>query len=273
MTHPRSLVPTVPAGLAVALAEESPYAVAVSGGVDSLTLAAAVGALGADLLCVHATSPAVPAEATARTRLLASARGWPLRVVDAGEFADPRYRANGLDRCYHCKSHLYDAVARVAPGRVILSGTNRDDLCDVRPGLRAAGERGVRHPFVEAGLDKAAVRALAAALGLGAVATLPAAPCLSSRVEIGLRVDAADLALAHTIERMVRARLTPRTVRCRVRRTGLVVELDTATLDALDADARRALIAAVRMRAPGRPVALAPYIMGGAVLTRQMAAE
>ncbi|KAA5605993.1 adenine nucleotide alpha hydrolase [Roseospira marina] len=263
----------VPHALATVLRAVSPCAVAVSGGVDSLTLAAAAARVGVDLLCVHATSPAVPAEATARTRALAAAHGWSLIVLDSGEFADPRYRRNGADRCYICKGHLYDAAAHAAPGRTILSGTNFDDLNDIRPGLTAAGERGVRHPFVEAGLDKAAVRALAAALGLGDVATLPAAPCLSSRIETGLRVEAEDLALAHTVEGWIRDWLRPQTVRCRVRRAGLVVELDAAALDALDVGGRTALLAGLRVRAPGRPVTLARYAMGSAAHPALKAAE
>jgi len=254
----------IPPRLAGILAEASPCAIAVSGGVDSLTLATAAARTGADVLYVHATSPAVPADATSRTRTLARNQGWTLRILETGEFQDPRYRANAGDRCFHCKRHLYAAIADEAPGRTILSGTNVDDLSDIRPGLEAARLRGVRHPFVEAGLDKGAVRALARALGLGDVANLPAAPCLSSRIETGLRVKRADLALAHAIECWVRVRLNPATVRCRVRATGLVVELDDQTLDALSPGARQTLLAALMRFAPGRPISLAPYVMGGA---------
>jgi len=255
----------VPAPLAEILTTIGPCAVAVSGGVDSLTLAAAVARTAGDLLCVHATSPAVPHEATARTRALAARHGWPLRVLDAEEFANPHYRANGPDRCYHCKSHLYDAIRRDAPERTILSGTNQDDLSDIRPGLRAAAERGVRHPFVEAGLNKAAVRALATALGLGQVATLPSAPCLSSRIETGLSVESSDLALADAVERWMRARLAPSVVRCRIRRGGrLVVELDTETLRQLADTDRQALLQDLERQAPMWRVTLEPYVMGGA---------
>jgi uncharacterized protein len=204
--------------------------IAVSGGVDSLTLAtAAHDVLGAAARMHHAVSPAVPPEATARTRALAAARGWALNVFDAGEFADPRYRANPSDRCFFCKTNLYGALAAHAGGTV-LSGTNTDDLGDYRPGLQAAADHGVRHPFVEAGIDKATVRRIAAALGLGDVAELPASPCLSSRIETGIRVEPDLLALVHRAERMVADALSPRTVRCRVRAGGIVIELDAATL-------------------------------------------
>ena len=207
--------------------------VALSGGVDSLTLAAfAHGVLGGKATLVHAVSPAVPVEATVRVREFAARRGAALTVLDAGEFADEAYRANPSNRCYFCKSHLYDAI-RARFETVILSGTNFDDLSDYRPGLVAARERGVRHPFVEAGLTKARVRELARYLGLGEIAELPAAPCLSSRVETGIRIEAPALALIDAVEAELRRVVTPKAVRCRVRRRGVIVEMDEASLDQL----------------------------------------
>lgn len=239
-------------------------AVAVSGGVDSLTLSAAAhAALGARVALFHAVSPAVPPEATARTRTLAAARGWALHVFDAGEFADPRYRANPADRCFFCKTNLYGAIA-ARTADPILSGTNTDDLADWRPGLKAAASHGVRHPFVEAGIDKATVRRLAARLGLGTVADLPAAPCLSSRIETGIRVEPELLALVHRAERLLSERLAPRTVRARVRAAGLVIELDPEALDRAAAveGALRAALGTLTTRA----VRFAPYRTGSAFL-------
>ena len=249
-------------------------AVAVSGGVDSLTLAAVAGeALGGRAHMHHAVSPAVPPEATARTRALAAARGWALDVFDAGEFADPAYRANPANRCFFCKLNLYGAVA----GRTvdpILSGTNLDDLGDYRPGLDAARGQGVRHPFVEAGIGKAGVRAIAARLGLGEIADLPASPCLSSRVETGIRIEAETLAFVHAAERLVGAALNPRTVRCRVRAEAVVIELDEDALAALDAPREAPLRARLHARLGAmlgeagleRPLRFAPYRMGSAFL-------
>src|SRR5262249_33153663 len=155
---------------------------------------------------VHAVSPAVPAHATARVAAYAEREGWTLRMVDAGEFADPRYRANPVDRCYFCKTNLY---ARIRPltDRVIAPGTHVDHLGDFRPGLRAAAEKDVVHPYVEAGIDKAAVRALARGLSLSDLAELPAQPCLSSRVETGIAIDADDLAFVDAMERRLSAGL------------------------------------------------------------------
>ncbi len=265
-------------------------AIAVSGGIDSLTLAAAAApVLEHRLTLHHASSPAVPGEATERTRALAAERGVALEVFDAGEFEDARYRANPANRCFFCKTNLYGAiVARLqGSGALVLSGTNTDDLGDYRPGLQAADAHGVRHPFVEAGISKATLRGIASRLGLGALAELPSAPCLSSRIETGLSIEPRTLALVHEAERLVAARLgmaqaggagATRAVRCRVRRDGLVIELDPTSLRAARDAGEDALGQAVAELAaaagePARPVRFAAYRTGSAFLRPAPAAE
>ena len=158
----------------------------------------------------------MPREATQRTQALAEREGWTLHVIDAGEFDNADYMRNPVNRCFFCKTSLYGSI-RPHTAAQIVSGTNLDDLGEYRPGLLAAREHGVRHPFVEAGLRKSDVRALARQLGLGEVAELPASPCLSSRVETGIAIDPAVLALVHATEQLVAQALQPKTVRCRVR--------------------------------------------------------
>jgi len=245
-------------------------AVAVSGGVDSLTLAAfAHRQLPQRVEMFHAVSPAVPGEGTARTRELAAREGWNLRVIDAGEFDDASYRANPVNRCFYCKSSLYGAIRPLTDTQIV-SGTNLDDLGEYRPGLIAAREHGVRHPFVEAAMGKAKVRALARELGLGEVAELPSSPCLSSRVETGIAIDPRVLANIHATEQRVSAELSPRTVRCRVRATAVVVELDPDTLDGLDVSRRLVLADVVRgifsSTHADIPVRFEPYRTGSAFL-------
>lgn len=268
--------------LDAALSAIGPMAVAVSGGVDSLTLmAAAHRRLGAGaVLAVHAVSPAVPGEATERVRAEAARAGWALRVIEAGEFADPEYRRNPVNRCFFCKTNLYGAIRSVTD-RAVVSGANLNDLGEYRPGLDAAREHGVRHPYVEAGLDKAAVRALARDLGLGAVAELPAGPCLSSRVETGIPIEPATLRFIHAVERIVGAAIPARSdarraVRCRVRAAGIVIELDPAGLAALDEAMRAELGARIAAEAPAdlapSPVRFLPYRTGSAFLIGEMGA-
>jgi uncharacterized protein len=250
-------------------------AVAVSGGVDSLTLAqAAHRRLGAGVEMIHATSPAVPAEATARTRALAEREGWTLRVIDAGEFADRDYLANPVNRCFFCKSSLYRSLAAMTD-RQMVSGANTDDLGDYRPGMQAAAERGVRHPFIEAGIGKAGVRAVARVLNLGGIAELPASPCLSSRIETGIPVTPEALDFVHAVESRISAWLAgrggfPGAVRCRIRRDGPAVELDAASLAmvlAPEAEALRGEVAELATaRGYGAGLSFGPYRMGSAFL-------
>lgn len=254
-------------GSIVAAIERHPrLAIAVSGGVDSLTLAHIATRHARTVATMyHATGPAVPRAARERVEAHAAANGWRLVVIDAQELADPRYRANPVDRCYYCKTNLYARIAE-ATADTIASGTNRDDLGDYRPGLRAAAERAVVHPYVETGIGKEGIHALARHLRLADIERLPAQPCLASRVETGIAIDPADLAFIDGMERALAARLgSEATLRCRVTHDGVVVELGAAEV-ARDA-AVATEIATARCALAGRRLAgVRPYVRGAAFL-------
>ncbi|MDR6951551.1 uncharacterized protein J2X65_000900 [Ancylobacter sp. 3268] len=254
------------ARLATVIADLPPLAVAVSGGIDSLTLATLAHRVApTPPMMIHAVSPAVPSAARALIESHAEAEGWNLHLLDAGEQNDPNYRANPYNRCYFCKSNLYGTM-RAATDRTLASGTNLDDLSDHRPGLDAARAHDVVHPFVLAGIDKAAIRSIARHLGFTAFADLPAQPCLASRVETGIAINPRDLAFIDRAERSVRERLgRGETIRVRLRRDGVHLELGSA----LD-PAREAEIAGIMMclcTDENRLFAgMAPYRTGSAFL-------
>jgi len=200
---------------------------------------------------------------------LAAEQGWALRIIDAGEFDDADYRANPVNRCFFCKTNLYGAIARHT-GAQIVSGANLDDLGEYRPGLDAARTHGVRHPYLEARIGKAEVRALARRLGLGDLSELPAAPCLSSRIETGLAIRPEILKAVHAVERSLAIDFPQGVIRCRVRAKGVVVELDPATLAAVRGPREAAVRAEVAKMfadaAAGGNLVFEPYRNGGAFL-------
>jgi len=171
--------------------------VAFSGGVDSSYLAwAAHRALGRDALAVTAVSPSYPAAHREVAERVVAENGLAHRFVDTSEMAREGYRRNQADRCYFCKTELFevlDQVAGEAGFDAVAYGINTDDRRDFRPGHRAASEHGVLSPLVDAGLGKQDIRDLSRAAGLP-TADLPASACLSSRLVYGLEVTPERLA-------------------------------------------------------------------------------
>lgn len=180
-----------PADPAVPISAEHPLGVAYSGGVDSAALlAAAVRIPGPDAVRALLGVPESLPRREYRAALATAARiGATVVEIPTDEIDDEHYRANDVDRCYHCKSELFsriDAASASGLGLAALAyGEKADDARRPdRPGGRAADEHRVLRPLAEAGLTKAGVRALARDLGL-VVADKPAAPCLASRIPHG----------------------------------------------------------------------------------------
>ena len=170
---------------------------AFSGGVDSSYLAwAANEALGRNALAVTAVSPSYPASHRAMAEEIVDRFALPHRFIETHEMERPDYRANASDRCYHCKTELFEQmdrlVAELGFDRVCY-GVNTDDTSDFRPGHRAADEHDVLAPFLDVSLSKQEIRDLSRAVGLP-TADLPASACLSSRLPYGTEVTVERLA-------------------------------------------------------------------------------
>lgn len=162
--------------------------VAFSGGVDSsVLLQLAVLVLGADrVVAILGVSPSLAETERGAAHQVARFVGVPVVEVQTFEGDRPEYRANGPDRCFHCKDELFTRIGDevVATHRLdaVAYGENADDARRPdRPGSRAASQHRVLRPLADAGWDKAAVRRLARAWELPC-ADKPAAPCLASRI-------------------------------------------------------------------------------------------
>jgi len=229
--------------------------VAFSAGVDStFVLAVAREVLGDGAVALTAHSPSVPAAERAEARRLAARLGARHVEVESREQEDPRYVANGPDRCYFCKTELYRLcleTARTLGLAAVLDGFNADDRRDHRPGHRAALEGRVRSPLAEAGLTKAEVRAWSEAYGLPTW-DKPQMACLASRIPYGTPVTPERLARVERAEAALRA-LGLRSFR--VRHHGDIGRIELSAEEMADGFARREALAAA-VRAAGFPCAV-----------------
>jgi uncharacterized protein len=226
--------------------------VAFSGGVDSsVVLALATRGLGPDRVeAVTAISPSYPAGEMRVAAETASDLGVAHRSVWTHEVEREAYARNDELRCYHCKAELYGVLGRLVriaiPDTAVLAGANAGDLDEFRPGIWAGERAGIRNPLLEASVGKRTVRSIARTLGLR-VSDKPALACLSSRVELGIRISPELLARVDEAETVVRA-LGFDVVRVRHHGASATIEVPAGEVDRLLAHpgrdaALRALVA------------------------------
>ena len=221
--------------------------VAFSGGVDSGLLAKiAADRLGERALAVTAVSPSLPAAEREEVVAFVAAFGIRHEFIASEEAEDPRYQVNAPDRCYFCKSNVYQTLGNLAAARgiaTLVDGTNADDVGDHRPGRQAARERGVRSPLQEADLHKEEIRSYARDLQLP-LWDKPAAACLASRIPYGSPVTADKLSQVEQAEAAIRA-LGVRQLRVRHHGDTARVEVDPQQFDLLISN-RDAIVAELR---------------------------
>src|SRR6478735_1173147 len=200
--------------------------IAYSGGVDSAYLACAASqAMPGRLLAVTADSASYPRRHRAIAEQVAAQFGFPHEFVQTAELERPEYRANPANRCYYCKTELYEHLSKLASDRgfaAIADGSNADDRGDYRPGRQAAREFGVISPLDEAELTKDEIRELGRQAGM-ATWDEPASACLSSRIPYHSEVTDEKLRMIEAAERVLRG-LGFRV--CRVRHHDTIARLE-----------------------------------------------
>jgi pyridinium-3,5-biscarboxylic acid mononucleotide sulfurtransferase len=218
--------------------------IAYSGGVDSAFLAlAASRVLPGRLLCVTADSPSYPRRHRELAARIARDFQLPHEFIETSEMERPEYRANPANRCYYCKTELYEHLSELATARgfaVIADGSNADDRGDYRPGRQAAREFGVKSPLDDAGLTKAEIRELSRRAGLPTWDE-PASACLSSRIPYQSEVTVSKLSMIEQAEealrrhgfRVCRVRHHETVARLEIGRDEMARALDPAVAEAL----------------------------------------
>jgi pyridinium-3,5-biscarboxylic acid mononucleotide sulfurtransferase len=181
--------------------------VGFSGGVDSTYLAhMATWVLGKEALIVTAVSASVPSVQLKDMVGIVEGFKFNHQIIQSGEMENPDYLQNSPDRCYFCKSDLFErlqALAREKGYAAVLDGTNFDDLGDYRPGRRAAAEFTVRSPLLDAQMTKLDIRTLSRKAGLPTW-DKPALPCLASRIAYGSQITPEKLSVVDQGENILR---------------------------------------------------------------------
>jgi len=224
--------------------------VALSGGVDSATLLAiACEALGCErVLAVTGRSSSVTDAEIEDAGEVARALKVRHAVVDTFEIERAEYRANTGDRCFHCRTELFEVLSRMAAERgidAVAYGAIVDDLGDVRPGMEAARQLGIIAPLLDADIGKSDVRTLAIEFNLH-VHEKPASACLASRIPMGTEVTAERLGEVGQAEASLR-RLGFRQIRVRHHGEIARIEFGTGEVERLvDPDLRAKVVRAVK---------------------------
>jgi uncharacterized protein len=223
--------------------------VAFSGGVDSsVLLAAAHRALGEFVLAATGASASVPAHDLESARTIASKLGVRWITLESGELDDQDYKGNPRNRCYFCKKSLFTRLLERASAEglpFVVEGSNTDDLKDIRPGMEAVRELGIRSPFLEVGIGKEMIRRLAKYYDLPNW-DKPSSPCLASRIPFG------ELITAERLNRIDRSEALLRGIgfsQLRVRDHGTLARIELMSGDIerlLEPGLREAVVAACK---------------------------
>ena len=218
-------------------ADKNKVMIALSGGVDSAVVAyAAFQALGNSAIAVTADYKTLSQEELVSAKQVCSEIGIEQIILDYSELENEDFVKNDSNRCFHCRMELGDHLIKLAKThnvKIIVDGTNLDDLGDYRPGIQALKENGIRSPLVETKFFKSDIRDIAKSVGLS-LHDRPANSCLASRIPWGQRVTAERLTRIELGETLVKQLTNLKQVRVRDIQGCAKIEVDKEKISIFD---------------------------------------
>ena len=218
-------------------ADKNKVIIALSGGVDSAVVAyAAFQALGSSAIAVTADYKTLSQEELLSAKQVCSEIGIEQMILDYSELENEEFVKNDSNRCFHCRMELGEHLIELAEKhdvKIIVDGTNLDDLGDYRPGIQALKDNGIRSPLVETKFLKSQVRDIAKSVGLS-VFDRPSNSCLASRIPWGQRVTAEKLTRIEFGETLVKQLTNLKQVRVRDFEGSAKIEVDKAMISIFD---------------------------------------
>jgi len=211
--------------------------IALSGGVDSALVAyAAFQALGSSAIAVTADYKTLSEDELFSAKQVCSEIGIEQLLLDYSELENEEFVKNDSNRCFHCRmelgAHLIE-LAKTHDVKIIVDGTNLDDLGDYRPGIQALRDNGIRSPLVETKFSKSQIRDIVKSVGLS-VYDRPSNSCLASRIPWGQRVTAEKLTRIEFGETLVKQLTNLKQVRVRDFDGSAKIEVDKEMISVLD---------------------------------------
>ena len=211
--------------------------IALSGGVDSALVAyAAFQALGSSAIAVTADYKTLSEDELFSAKQVCSEIGIEQLLLDYSELENEKFVKNDSNRCFHCRvelsAHLIE-LAKTHDVKIIVDGTNLDDLGDYRPGIQALRDNGIRSPLVETKFSKSQIRDIVKSVGLS-VFDRPSNSCLASRIPWGQRVTAEKLTRIEFGETLVKQLTNLKQVRVRDFDGSAKIEVDKEMISVLD---------------------------------------
>ncbi len=220
-------------------ADKNKVMIALSGGVDSALVAyAAFQKLGNSAIAITADYKTLSEEELQTAKKICSEIGIQQLLLDYNELENENFTKNDSDRCFHCRMELSEHLIKLAKEhdvKVIVDGTNLDDLGDFRPGIDALKQNGIRSPLVETNFSKSQIRETAKNVGLS-VYDKPSNSCLASRIPWGQRVTAEKLTRIEIGENIVKQITNVKQVRVRDLDGSAKIEVEKNMIPLFDDD-------------------------------------